>query len=152
MSAATVRAVLRRAKVPPAPQRARDSWSSFLHVQDSGLRACDFLHVDTAFCQRLYVLFVMKVETRRVHILGITTHPNGEGVAQQARNLMMDLRDRVDRFRCFLRDRDGKMSPDRAPDPMYGGPAPHGGCRALSALGGLASIPWATTDGKLAPQ
>lgn len=95
VSAATVRAVLRRAKVPPAPQRARDSWASFLHVQASGLLACDFFHVDTAFCQRLYVLFVMEVETRRVRILGIITHPNREWVAQQACNLMMDLGDRA---------------------------------------------------------
>ncbi|WP_326710101.1 integrase core domain-containing protein [Streptomyces sp. NBC_01474] len=110
VAAATVRAVLRQNNVPPAPQRARDTWASFLRAQASGVLACDFFHVDTTFCQRLYVLFVMEVETRRVHILGITTHPNRDWVTQQARNLMVTLEDRVDRFRFFLRDRDGKFS------------------------------------------
>jgi transposase InsO family protein len=110
VAAATVRAVLRQGHVPPAPQRARDTWSSFLRAQASGLLACDFFHVDTAFCQRLYVLFVMEVHTRRVHILGITARPNRDWVTQQARNLMMALEDRVDRFGFFLRDRDSKFS------------------------------------------
>ena len=110
VSAATVRAVLRQGNVPPASQRARDSWSAFLRVQASGLLACDFFHVDTAFCRRLYALFVMEAETRRVHILGVTAHPNRDWVTQQARNLMMILENRADRFRFFLRDRDGKFS------------------------------------------
>ncbi|MCQ4084848.1 integrase core domain-containing protein [Streptomyces sp. RB6PN25] len=110
VSAATVRAVLRQGNIPPATQRARDTWASFLHTQASGLLACDFFHVDTAFCRSLCVLIVMEVSTRRVHILGVTAHPNRDWVTQQMRNLMTDLEDQLHRFRFFLRDRDGKFS------------------------------------------
>ncbi|MGW6009150.1 helix-turn-helix domain-containing protein [Streptomyces sp. NPDC055210] len=110
VSAATIRSVLRKGNIPPAPQRARDAWSTFLRTQASALLACDFFHVDTAFRRRLYVLFTMEVSTRRMHILGVTEHPNRGWVTQQVRNLMMDLDDQVDRFRFFLCDRDGKFS------------------------------------------
>ena len=89
-----------------AQRLPRGRWSVFA----AGTLATDFFTVETIGLTRLYVLFVIEVETRRVYLAGITAHPTGLWVTQAARNLLMDLSERADRFRLLVRERDTKFT------------------------------------------
>jgi transposase InsO family protein len=110
VSATSVRRILRRHRIGPAPRRGGPTWTQFLRTQARGLLAVDFFTVETVGLARLYVLFVVEVQRRCVHLVGITAHPTGVWVAQQARNLLMDLDEQGRRFGYLIRDRDAKFS------------------------------------------
>jgi hypothetical protein len=72
--------------------------------------ACDFFTVDTVWLRRPYVLSFIELDSRRVHLAGVTANPDGGWVTQQARNLLLVLEARGRRVRFLLRDRDARFS------------------------------------------
>jgi putative transposase len=110
VSATLVRSVLAGVGIPPAPQRDRTSWRSFLRQHGESMLACDFLTVDTVWLRRLYVLVFLSIGSRRVEYMACTANPGTAWMLQQARNLLMDLDDRDRPVRFLIHDRDSKFS------------------------------------------
>ncbi len=108
----TVRDILNRQQVPPAPERAKkgSSWGTFLSHYREQFIACDFFTVETAWLKTLYVFFFVELGSRRVHFAGCTAHPTGEWVTQQARQLTWTLQDERKTMRFLIRDRDAKFT------------------------------------------
>lgn len=117
VGATTIRSLLRRHGLGPAPRRDGPSWSEFLKAQASGILACDFFTVETAFLTTLYVLFFIELGTRRIHVMTSTRNPDAGYTTQQARNLYMEgaLPTGV---RHLIRDRDAKFT--RSFDSVFG--------------------------------
>ena len=111
VSATTIRSVLRRRGIPPAPRRGGLAWPAFLRAQARGVLACDFFTVETVRLRVLYVLFFIELRTRRVFLVGCTEQPTAAWVTQQARNLTWDLAEAGLRPSLLLRDRDAKFPP-----------------------------------------
>jgi putative transposase len=110
VSATTVKVILRQEQLGPAGQRRGCTWREFLHAQAASVIAVDFFTVDTVWLQRLYVLFVIELASRRVHVAGCPAHPDAEWVTQQARQVTWTLSARSQPVRFLIRDRDRKVT------------------------------------------
>ncbi len=108
VGATTIRSILRRSGVGPAPRRDGPCWREFLRAQAQGMLACDFFTVETAWLRTLYVLFFIEHGSRRVQLAGVSANPDGVWMRQQARNLAIEQR--LHRTRFLLHDRDAKFS------------------------------------------
>jgi putative transposase len=106
IAASTVWEILHAAGIDPAPRRAGPTWREFLAAQAHAIIACDFLAVETVLLKQLHVLVFIEHGTRRLHLAGVTAYPTWAWAAQQARNLAMDLDDRLGTLRFLIHDRD----------------------------------------------
>lgn len=110
LSASTIRRVLGKKRLPPAPRRGGMAWGEFLRAHAGAVLACDFFTVDTVLLRRLYVFFIIELSTRRVFLAGCTANPSGDWVTRQARNLSWLIGDGELRPTILIRDRDSKFT------------------------------------------
>jgi putative transposase len=103
----TVWEILKKHGIDTAPRRSGPGWADFLRSQAEAILALDLFTVDLLDGSKAYVLAAIEHAARRVRILGATTHPGGDWIVQQARNLLMDLEDAGAKVNVVLHDRDG---------------------------------------------
>lgn len=109
VSATSIRTILIRNNLGPAPRKPSVTWRQFLKSQAAGIVACDFFTVETVRLKTLYVLFFIEIGSRRVRLAGVTAHPDGPWMVQQAREYSMAAELRAPR-RFLIHDRDSKFS------------------------------------------
>jgi putative transposase len=110
VGATTIRMLLRKASLGPAPRRTGPTWSEFLKAQAKGIIACDFFCEETIRLKTLYVLMFIELQSRRVFVTASTAHPDSAWVTQQARNLSIDGDGRAPPVWFLIHDRDSKFS------------------------------------------
>jgi hypothetical protein len=110
VGATTIRSILRRHRIGPAPRRDGPTWTEFLRAQAHGIIATDFFVVETIRLKVVYVLFMIELQTRRVHLAGVTDHPDSAWVTQQARNLFLLDGSAPTGKRFLIRDHDAKFT------------------------------------------
>ena len=112
LSRSTIRDILKRQQVPPAPERVKQgsSWGAFLSHYREQFMAWDFFTVETGWLKTLYVFFFIELGSRRVHFAGCTAHPTAEWVTQQARQLTWTLQDEQTSMLDLIRDRAAKFT------------------------------------------
>ena len=105
VSASTVWELLKKADIDPVPRQTGPTWPLFLRSQAEAILACDVFTAELLDGTQAYILAVIEHATRRIRILGVTSHPTGEWTAQQARNLIMDLGEQAHQVKFMIRDR-----------------------------------------------
>ena len=106
----TIRNVMNRHGLPPAPDRSSSSWRRFLNHYKEQFLACDFFTVETLGLKTLYVLFFVEHATRQVHVAGCTAHPDNAWVTQQARQMNWELEGREPPIWYLIHDNDTKFT------------------------------------------
>lgn len=106
----TVKNVLRRHNLLPAPQRGRSSWRTFLKHYRQQILTCDSFTIETLRLETLYVLFFIELGSRRVHVAGCIPSPNSAWVTQQVRQFVWHLSNKPRSMRFLIHDRDSKFT------------------------------------------
>lgn len=111
VSQTTIQKTLRRHHILPAPVRGGTiGWRNLMSHYKQQILATDFFTVETIKLRTLYVLFFIELGTRRVHISGVTSNPDGAWTTQQARQLVWKMEDRKDEFHFLIHDNDTRFT------------------------------------------
>ena len=111
VSQSIVRNILERHGIQPVPVRNRSiGWRHLMTHYKEQILACDFFTIDTVWLQTIYVLFFIKLGSRRIHFAGVTSNPNQTWITQQARQLVWELHDRGRYLQFLIHDNDYSFS------------------------------------------